>query len=188
MTRLYATRQPIAHQRIGVWQEHLTLPNGRELTLRPIQPIDLEPLRAAFSTLSPEQIRLRFLHPMNGLSPEYARSLTHLDPANAFALVATEPLPPGEALIGAVARLSFDRATGVAEFGLLVGRPLAGMGLGQYLMKKLMYWAKRQHLRVIEGDVLRENGEMLRLLDRLDFKHCNEADEPGVVRVWKELD
>ncbi|MGD9582760.1 MAG: GNAT family N-acetyltransferase [Lysobacterales bacterium] len=187
MTRLYSARKPITHRRTGVWQEHLTLANGRELTLRPIQPIDQEPLRAAFSTLSPEQIRLRFLHPMNGLSPEYARSLTHLDPANAFALVATEPLPPGQALIGAVARLSFDRATGVAEFGLLVGRPLAGMGLGQYLMKKLMLWAKRQRLRVIEGDVLRENGEMLRLLDRLDFEHRNETDEPGVVRVWKNL-
>ena len=180
MNRLYFARAPIAHRRIGVWKEQLRLANGRELILRPIEPIDMAPLRA-------EQIRLRFLHPMNELSLEYARSLTHLDPANAFALVATEPLPPGEALIGAVARLSFDRVSGRAEFALLVGRPLAGMGLGQYLMKKLMHWAKRQQLRVIEGDVLHENGEMLRLLDRLDFKHATRADEPGVVHVWKDL-
>jgi len=178
---------PLQHQRTGVWQERLVLANGREVVLRPIHPNDLEPLRAGFTTLTAEEIRLRFMHPMTGLTLEFARQLTHLDPNNAFALVIAEPLPAGQALVGAVARLSFDRTTGLAELALLVAKPIAGFGLGHYLMKKLIYWARRNHLRAICGDVLRENTVMLNLSERLGFELRSSSGESGIVQVWLDL-
>ena len=82
------------------WEESLRLDDGRELWLRPIQPADAEPLRHGFTLLHPEEIRMRFLHPMKELSPAMAHSLCNIDRRTRFALVAAEPLPPGEALIG----------------------------------------------------------------------------------------
>lgn len=178
---------PLQHQRTGVWQEKLTLPNGRKVILRPISPDDQEPLRAGFTTLTHEEIRLRFMHPMTGLTPEFAHQLTHLDPQNAFALVIAEPLPVGQALVGAVARLSFDHSTGLAEFALLVAKPITGLGLGHYLMKKLIYWARRHRLRAMHGDVLRENTVMLNLTERLGFELRSGAGESGIVQVWLDL-
>ncbi len=180
-------RPAIARRRVGLWQEMLSLPNGRELLLRPISPLDVEPLRAGFSTLSPEEVRMRFMHPITELTPEYARQLCELDNEREFALVASEPLPAGEALIGAVARLSFDRATGLAEFALLVGRPLTGMGLGYYMMRKLIQFARRRKLRAVFGDVMNENANMLMLADQLGFRRRPLLEEPGVTRVWLDL-
>ncbi len=180
-------RANITRRRLGPWQEALTLENGRELLLRPISVLDIEPLRAGFATLSPEEVRMRFMHPITELTPEYARQLCELDNSREFALVASEPLPPGEALIGAVARLSFDRATGLAEFALLVGRPLTGMGLGYYMMRKLIQYARRRKLHALFGDVMNENASMLMLADQLGFKRRNLIEEPGVTRIWLDL-
>ncbi|MDZ4811705.1 MAG: GNAT family N-acetyltransferase [Pseudomonadota bacterium] len=182
-----ASNKAIVRRRLGPWTEAIRLSNRRELVLRPISPLDSEPLRAGFTALSPEEIRLRFMHPITELTPEYARQLTHLIPNREFALVATEPLPAGEALIGAVARLSVDPDTKQAEFALLVGRPLSSMGLGSYMLRKLIQYARRRKLKAIHGDVLVENAAMLRLCDRLDFSHRTLEGEHGIIRVWKDL-
>jgi RimJ/RimL family protein N-acetyltransferase len=180
-------RPAITHRRVAPWTEALRLPNGREVLLRPISKLDLEPLRASFSTLSAEEVRLRFMHPITELTPEYAKQLTHLELDREFALVATEPMPPGEALVGAVARLSINADTREAEFALLVGRPLGGMGLGSYMLRKLTQWARRRKLNEIHGDVLAENAAMLRLCERLGFSHHTLAGEHGIIRVSKKL-
>lgn len=187
MAKTSSRRPALSHRRIAPWTEALQLPNGRELILRPISPLDLEPLRVSFSALTPEEIRLRFMHPITELTPEYAHKLTHLEAHREFALVATEPLPAGEALVGAVARLSIDADLGEAEFALLVGRPLSRMGLGSYMLRKLMLWAKRRKLKEIHGDVLTENTPMLKLCEGLGFAHHTLAGEHGILRVSKRL-
>jgi len=90
----------------GAWCERVWLEDGRELWVRPIQPADAAPIRAAFPLLRPEEIRNRYMHALKELSEEYAHRLTHPEPGSEFVLVASEPLPPGDALVGAVARLS----------------------------------------------------------------------------------
>ena len=63
---------------------------------------------AGFALLQPDEIRQRFLHAVKELTPEMADELTHPDAKREFALVAAEPLPPGEALVGAVARAAIS--------------------------------------------------------------------------------
>jgi RimJ/RimL family protein N-acetyltransferase len=145
------------------WCERLRLDDGRELLLRPIDPADAAPLRAGFALLTPEEVRLRFLHPLKELTPEMAERLTHLVAGRDFALVAAEPLPPGEALVGAVARASIVEGTRRAEFAILVSRFLAGQGLGALMMKRVIQWARRKRLDELFGDVLDENAPMLAL-------------------------
>ena len=97
-----------ARNRMPPWHEKLTLANGRELLIRPIRPEDAGPLQAGFTLLEPDEIRQRFLHPMKELSADQAERLTRPNSRREFALVAAEPLPPGEALVGAVARIVVD--------------------------------------------------------------------------------
>lgn len=169
------------------WQERLLLDDGRELWLRPISPLDAEPLRVGFSLLTPEEVRMRFLHPLKQLTPEMAHRMTNLDPEREFALVAAEPLPAGEALVGAVVRASIDADRNSADFAILVSRFLAGQGLGSLLMKCIIRWARLKRLDQLHGDVLEDNTAMLKLAQQLGFRRETVQDEPGIRRVLLDL-
>ncbi len=162
--------------------ERLLLDDGRELLLRPIAAADAEPIRGGFELLTPEEIRLRYLHPMKSLGEEYLYRLVHPRRGRDCVLVAAEPLPPGEALIGAVARLSRVAGTREADFAILVSHFLAGQGLGRLMLKKLIATARRWRLDAVHGDVLEDNATMLRMVEAFGF-HREARDAPGVVRV-----
>ena len=175
-----------ARNRLPPWHEHLRLANGREVLIRPIRPADAAPLRQGFPLLEPDEIRQRFLHTMKELSPEMAERLVRPDTRREFALVAAEPLPPGEALVGAVARAALVDGTRDAEFAILVSHYIAGMGLGRHLMRRLVRWARGRRLERLYGDVLEQNQPMLALAQSLGFRRESAGDQ-GLVRVVLEL-
>jgi RimJ/RimL family protein N-acetyltransferase len=182
-----AGHDQIRRERLGPWRELLVMPNQRTVLLRPIDPRDAEPLRAAFATLSAEEVRFRFMHPIKEMTPELAHSLTVLDPTTSFALAVSEPEPPGEGLVGAVARASIDPDSDIAEFALIVARPLSRMGLGMLLMKRIIEWCRRKHLRAVYGNVLTDNIGMLHITDKLGFERHHLRGEGGTVQVWLDL-
>lgn len=175
------------HRLRGRWREQLVLDDGRELILRPIEPEDAAAMQRGFSLLDPEEVRMRFLHPMKELSASMAERLANPDPRREFALVAAEPLPPGEALVGAVARVAIDDDGEQGEFAILVSRFVGRMGLGQLLMKQLIRWARLKRLKRLYGDVLDENTAMLALARALGFRRCHQAQDPGMTRVILDL-
>jgi RimJ/RimL family protein N-acetyltransferase len=187
-TRFSAPRHIELAGKLGPWRESLRLPDGRKVVLRPIEPADAAALQAGFSTMSPEDIRLRFLHPMTELTSELAAQLANPDSKTQFALVIAEPLPPGEALVGAVARASVEPGADAAEFALFVARPLRAQGVGAFLLRKLVDWARRRGLSAIYGDVLHENTAMLTLAERLGFVRAHVVGDQGVMRIVKTLD
>lgn len=167
------------------------LANGRELIVRPIVPADAAMLRAGFAVLSAEEVRMRFMHPISELTEEAAAGLARIDAAREFALVAAEPLQPGEALVGAVVRASLDDPIPgegrSADFALIVARPLAGHGLGTHLLRRLLHWCRRKRVASVHGDVLAENERMLHLVERLGFVRSHVPGEAGIVRVTLDL-
>lgn len=172
--------------RLPPWHEHKRLLNGREVLIRPIRPEDADVLRAGFALLHPEEVRQRFLYAIKELTPETAARLAKPDPETEFALVAAEPYPPGEALIGAVARVAITPGTREAEFAILVSHFISGMGLGRHLMRRLVRWARRKGLERLYGDVLEHNTAMVSLAQSLGF-HREHAEAPGLVRVVLDL-
>lgn len=176
-----------ARERLPPWHERQRLPNGRELLIRPIRPEDAEPLRSGFSLLEPEEIRQRFLYALKELTPEMAERFTRINPKSEFALVAAEPLPPGEALVGAVARVAIDDSGRDAEFAILVSHYIAGMGLGRYLMTRLVKWARGKKIERLYGDVFEHNHAMLSLAQSLGFEREYRLDTPGLLRVVLDL-
>ncbi len=165
-------------------RETLRLADGRTLWLRPIQPADAAPIAAAFQLLREDEIRLRFLHPVKALSDDHLLRLTHPPTDAAYAVVAAEPLPPGEALVGAVARLARDpQQRERAEFGLLVSHFIAGQGLGRRLLQRLIEWCRPQSVKELWGDVMEDNLPMLRLAESLGFHREALLGSPGLIRV-----
>lgn len=173
-------------ERLPPWHERQRLPNGREVLIRPIRPEDADPLRASFSLLQPEEVRQRFLHSMKSLSEDALDRLTRVNPKTEFALVAAEPLPPGDALVGAVARVTMDPDGEQGEFAILVSHYVAGQGLGRYLMTRLVKWSRGKKLKQLYGDVLESNQPMLSLADSLGF--ARESRRDGLVRVVLDLE
>lgn len=165
----------------------MRLPNGREVLIRPIRPEDAEPIRASFSLLEPEEVRQRFLYALKELTTDMADKMTRINPKTEFALVAAEPLPPGEALVGAVARIAIDEHGKDAEFAILVSHYVAGMGLGRYLMTRLVKWARGKKLDRVYGDVFEHNQAMLSLAESLGFQREFQQDAPGLIRVALDL-
>lgn len=172
--------------RLPPWYEYKRLLDGREVLIRPIRPEDAEPLRAGFSLLRPDEIRQRFLYAIKELTPEAAARLARPDPEQEFALVVAEPQPPGEALIGAVARIAITPGTREAEFAILVSHFISGMGLGRHLMLRLVRWARRKQLTRLYGDVLEHNTAMLGLAHSLGFQR-ETSDSPGLARITLDL-
>jgi RimJ/RimL family protein N-acetyltransferase len=167
--------------------DRVRLRDGRVLVLRPVAPADAAPIDGGFALLHDEEIRRRFLHPVKALGEDYLRALTQPGPRE-IVLVAAETLPPGDALVGAVARLYCDAAEPRrAEFALLVSHYLAGQGLGRRLLRRLLEAARALGVREVFGDVLDDNAPMLRLAGRLGFKREAVRLNPGQVRVVKRL-
>ncbi len=175
-----------ARNRLPPWHQEIRLSNGREVLIRPIRPDDALPLRAGFDLLQPEEVRHRFLYAKKELTPEAADRLCRPDPHSEFALVAAEPLPPGEALVGAVARVSVVPNTRSAEFAILVSRYIAEMGLGRQMMQRLVRWSRGKRVEHLYGDVLEHNSPMLSLAKSLGFRR-EHGDTPGLVRVVLDL-
>jgi RimJ/RimL family protein N-acetyltransferase len=170
------------------WSELVVLPNGRELLVRPILPADARALREGFRVLSPEEVRLRFLHPIAELSEAESVRLANADPHREFVLVAAEPLPPGEALVLAVARASLrEESARDSEFALIVGRLVSGQGLGRLLLRRLLTWARRRRLHTLRGTVSHDNAAMLQLAKDLGFSRQQVPGEHGTARIELDL-
>lgn len=176
-----------ARNRLPPWHEEIRLQDGRDILIRPVRPDDAGPLREGFALLQPEEVRQRFLPSMQEMTPQAASRLCRPDPRNEFALVAAEPLPPGEALVGAVARAARVDDTKDAEFAILVSRFIAGQGLGRHLMRRLVRWARGKRFERLRGDVPADNAPMLSLADSLGFQRTDHPADPALVRVTLDL-
>ncbi len=168
-------------------EELVPLGDGRHLLLRPILPEDEPALQGAFAKLSAEEIRLRFFVPMKTLSHVAAARFTQLDYDRDMALILTEAGIPGRTQLYGVVSLSTDPDNERGEFAILVRGDMTGMGLGILLMRRIIDYANSRGLAEIYGDVLRENGTMLKLASVLGFTSANVEEEPNIVRVTLAL-
>ncbi len=169
------------------WCEAIELDDGQQLIARPMRSNDGPTLRRSFARLTPEEVRMRFMHPLKELTPAYAKKLASIDRKREFALVLVENKPPELALIGAVARAAIESDADRAEFAIIVGAEIARFGLGSYLLKRVIEWARKKRLSELYGRVLFDNKAMLALAHRLGFKRRLSEEEEEIVEVFLPL-
>ncbi|MEP6939772.1 MAG: GNAT family N-acetyltransferase [Rudaea sp.] len=163
--------------------ERVKTRDGRELVLRSIRPDDIDALRRGFDRLTPEEVRMRFLHPLNELPETFARELCELDPDVAFAWVLADADDAASPEIHAVARAFVDKVLDQAEFAIVVEGSLSRQGFGTLLMHRVIDSARKLGATELWSDVLLENGAMLGVCEALGFTRSSALHNPGVLRV-----
>jgi acetyltransferase len=156
------------------WERHIEVKAGWHVFARPIRPED-EPLIHDFlHHVTPQDLRLRFFAPMKEFTHEFIARLTQLDYARAMAFVAFDEAT--REMVGVV-RIHSDSIYESCEYAILLRSDLKGKGLGWALMQLIIEYARSEGLKVIYGDVLRENTVMLEMCRNLGFEiKSNPAD------------
>jgi acetyltransferase len=162
------------------------LPNGQDVTIRPIRPEDAEIEQAFVRNLSEEAKYFRFMHAVHELTPEMLVRFTQIDYDREMALIAVTEEDGHEVQHGVV-RYVTNPDQNSCEFALVVSDEFRGHGFGQRMLKRLMEIARSRGLDMMEGEVLTANHRMLDMVRSMGFQVQRNPDDPGVENVWKEL-
>ncbi|MCG5509668.1 bifunctional acetate--CoA ligase family protein/GNAT family N-acetyltransferase [Ectothiorhodospira lacustris] len=180
-----------AHMAIHPYPAHLVnqwqLPDGVNLTIRPIRPEDAKIEQEFVRNLSPEARYFRFMQAVHELTPHMLVRFTQIDYDREMALIAVREQPDGSELQIAVARYTANPDQQSCEFGLVVADEWQGRGIGSHLMNELMDVARSRGLRTMEGEVLSQNTNMIALMHRLGFTSRNSHEDDGIKVVSKRL-
>jgi acetyltransferase len=167
------------------WERTLTARNGQRVFVRPVRPED-EGLFVVFLTkITNEDLRLRFFAPVRDFSHAFLAKLIQIDYARAIAFVA---LDAETGVMMGVVRLHADANHETGEYAILVRSDLKGLGIGWELMRLMIEWAKAEGLRVVEGQVLRENTTMLEMCRGLGFTIRSDPDDPDIKAVTLQIE
>jgi acetyltransferase len=172
---------PYPTQLISQWQ----LADGTDITIRPIRPEDAELVQNFVRGLSEEARYFRFMNSVHELTEAMLVRFTQIDYSKEIALVAVTREAP-ETELG-VARFAINPDGESCEFAIVVADRMAGKGLGQKLMVSLMEAARSKGLKSIEGEVLSNNHNMLKLTRRLGFSHKVSEEDHGIIKVSLDL-
>ena len=154
------------------------LRDGGVYTVRPVRPDDAIMLQALVKSLSPESRYFRFVSTIQELPRRMLSRFTLIDYDREMALVAVhrkrKSRPDGEFIdserIIGVSRYVTNPDTKSCEFSLLVADDFAGQGLGSRLMLSIIEFARNKGLAQIEGLILANNSNMLKLMRNLGFE------------------
>jgi len=157
------------------------LKDGTAVPVRPIRPDDARRLQRSVEESDPEDLRMRFLHPVRALPDLLAARLSQIDYSREMAFAALQPDDP-DRIIG-VTHLAADPDGRRAEYAIMLRSDLKGRGLGRIMMKDLIDYARDRSIEEIFGEVLAENKPMLTLCRNLGFAVSPSRHEPGVMDV-----
>ena len=143
--------------------------DGRTVLVRPIRPEDEPGFQKIFESLTPDEIRMRFLHPMNMLPHDQAASLTQIDYDREMALVLEGQDSGGKAILLGAVRICLDPDNESAEFAILLRREVTGSGFGPMMLRRIIDYGRQRGLKRIFGDVLIDNSPMLKLARAFGF-------------------
>ena len=158
--------------------ERVELPDGSEISIRPIEVQDRELLRAGFDRLSPESRYRRFFSPIDELSERQLDYLTRVDHHDHEALVA---IAPDGSCVG-VARFVRTRPE-EAEPAVVVVDDWQGHGVASILLARLVERALDEGITHFNATVLAGNREPIAAVGRLGQATISRHGSEVEVRV-----
>ncbi len=179
-----------SHMAIHPYPAHLVtqwqLPNGADVTIRPIRPEDADMTQEFVRGLSSETKYFRYMDAVQELSPVMLVRLTQIDYDREMALLAITEQDGKEVELG-VARYAENPDGTSCEFALVVDDKWQHQGIGHKLMNVLMDVARAKGLDSIEGEVLKTNTRMLKLCAGLGFKIEPHPEDDSVRMISRML-
>ncbi len=189
-----APRVPTAdrygHMAIHPYPAHLVthwqLPSGHDVLIRPIRPEDAELTQDFVRSLSEETKYFRFMDTVSELSPASLAHLTQIDYAREMALLALTEVDGKEVELG-VARYAINPEGESCEFALVIDDRWQKQGIGHKLMNVLMDVARGVGLKTMEGEVLKTNHAMLKLVEGLGFRIEPHPEDDTLRKISRPL-
>lgn len=166
------------------WECERVLPDGRPLRLRPLRTDDTQLYEEFFSHVTRDDLHKRFFSSMRGASPALIARLTQIDYGRTMVFLALDAKTG--AILGVV-RLETDANHSHGEYAILVRSDCKGQGLGWILMEQCIAFAKAEGLSSIDGQVFRENREMLKMCSEFGFTIEPNAQSPEIRNVSLQL-
>lgn len=150
------------------YKKYLTLKNGRKVFVRPIDQADDKLLLDLFQKLGPDSIYMRFLSPLRTIPDDLLFRLTHVNYKSDFALVALIKENGRDSII-AVARYGYDPSEKVTDFAVLVRDDWQNLGLGKFLLAKILTIGKRQGIGQFVSIIDSTNQMMKHIIKNLGY-------------------
>jgi len=165
---------------------HWQVPNGTDVTIRPIRPEDAEITQAFVRSLSEEAKYFRFMDAVQELSHVMLVRLTQIDYDREMALLAVIETDGKEEEIGVARYASYPDQVS-CEFAVVVDDDWQHQGVAHKLMDVLMDVARSKGLRTMDGEVLKRNQGMLKLAASLGFRIAPHPEDDSIKRVSRSL-
>lgn len=179
-----------AHMAIHPYPAHLVthwqLPDGTGVTIRPMRPEDAAIEQEFVRNLSEEAKYFRFMHAVQELSEDMLVRFTQLDYDRELALIAVTEEKGREVEIG-VCRYAINPDGETCEFALVVSDQWQHKAIGHRLMGSLFDAARSKGLKTMEGEVLANNHNMLKLVATLGFTIATSPTDPSIKKITKVL-
>ncbi|SFM44184.1 acetyltransferase [Nitrosomonas nitrosa] len=179
-----------AHMAIHPYPVHLIthwqMPDGTDLTIRPIRPEDAEIEQAFVRDLSAESKYFRFMDTLQELSLPMLVRFTQIDYDREMALIAVLEEDGHEKELG-VCRYVASHDGQTCEFALVVADEWQKKGIGNKLMNCLFDAARARGIKLMQGEVLATNRSMLELVRRLGFEVSTSEEDASIKWIVKRL-
>ncbi len=188
----YYTQLPdrYAHMAIYPYPTHLVtqwhLPDGTDITIRPIRPEDADIEQEFVRNLSEESKYFRFMQTLQELTPTMLVRFTQIDYDREMALIVVTQQNGPEKELG-VARYAINPDADSCEFALVIADEWQHRGIAHRLMTCLMDAARAKGLNQMQGEVLTNNHNMLKLIRKLGFSAVVDEEDRNLTLVSKNL-
>lgn len=159
---------------------HQKLYDGTSVWIRPIDRQDAELELEFLNQLSPECRSLRFLGLVRDPSPDVARELTDLDPANAAGFIALVSRDGRDQQIGA-AHFHTNTSGDGCDCSVTVSEEWQKRGVGSSLMRRLVDAARARGLRNMRAYAPARSDGSHHLAARIGFRRGPDLRDPAAV-------
>jgi acyl-CoA hydrolase/GNAT superfamily N-acetyltransferase len=156
--------------------EHTAQIGQYKIFFRPIKPTDEAIERAFFYSLSDETIYYRFFNIVKTMPHEKLQPLVNIDYREEMAIVGLLGEPGDEEMI-AIGRFRLDHADNYAEVAFVVHDRWQNLGVGTYLMSRLIEIAQNMGAEGFKADVLAENKKMLHVFHKCGYPVHSRLEE-----------
>lgn len=146
--------------------ETAALRDGTVVSLRFLQPDDVERIKAFFYRLSPESVFYRLLEYRTTISEAEARELCAVDGVRRVAIAALLETDAGPAIVG-VGRYGLVEANQpeTAEAAVVVRDDYQGRGLGRVLMTRVVAYARAHGVKRFVATIHVNNAKILNFIN-----------------------
>lgn len=158
-----------------------TTSQGLELYLRPVKISDEPLLKDFFYALTDKSLYRRFISSRKDMPHERLQEFVIIDYTRELILLA-ETVQDEKQIIVGLAQYGIDESAHVAEAAVVVRDDWHNKGIGTVLISHLTFLAKKNGLLGFTAEVLRENKNVLRVIEKMNYD-VERRDVEGVYEI-----